>query len=288
MKTLNSYLRLQTIILSVLIIITTGCSEKFNIDLPTSFTRLVVFGSITTDTTAQQVRLTTTSSYFSDEAPVAVSGARVYISDNKGDTFQMHESQKAGYYLTDPNVYGIAGRKYSLHIRDVSVGGRSSWDSQPDSMPTVKKVDSIAFKLQPDWGSKGVWEINVYAQDPTTTDYYVFKVWKNDTLLSDSLNNLFITDDLLFNGHYTNGISSQFLNQSNPDEVVRNGDKITFELNSVSKGYLYFINDFLTSAGPSIPFFSGPPANVPTNMNNDAIGYFSAYSVYKISRKIHL
>ncbi|MCX6256680.1 MAG: DUF4249 family protein [Bacteroidia bacterium] len=155
-------------------------------------------------------------------------------------------------------------------------------------MPTVKKVDSIAFKLQPDWGTKGVWEINVYAQDPPTTDYYVFKVWKNDTLLSDSLDNLFITDDQLFNGHYTNGISSQFLNQSNPDEVVRNGDKITFELNSVSKGYLYFINDFLTSAGPSIPFFSGPPANVPTNMNNDAIGYFSAYSVYKISRKIHL
>ncbi|MCX6256681.1 MAG: DUF4249 family protein [Bacteroidia bacterium] len=111
MKTMNSYLSLQIIILSALIIITASCTEKINIDLPTSFTRLVVYGSITSDTTAQQVRLTTTSSYYSDEAPFAVSGAKVYISDNKGDTFQMHESQKAGYYLTDPNVYGIAGRK---------------------------------------------------------------------------------------------------------------------------------------------------------------------------------
>ncbi len=35
--------------------------------------------------------------------------------------------------------------------------------------------------------------------------------------------------------------------------------------------------DLQTEIQPHDPMFSGPPANVRTNINNDAVGYFASY-----------
>jgi len=233
---------------------------------------------------AQKVKLTTTSSYFSNEKAPVVTGAQVYITGSAGDTFLLHESAIAGIYETEPTVFGLPGNSYSLHVQlPEAIGQYDIYKSAAALMPTVKPIDSIALEFKPDWGPNGFWAIKVYAKDPVSRDFYCFKEWKNDTLLTDSINEYFYTDDELFNGNYTNGIISQYFNQNKPDEVLGQGDKVTFELNSIDEGFFRFIYEFQTESGPSIPLFSGPPSNVSSNMNNGALGYFAVYSVSKSS-----
>jgi len=49
------------------------------------------------------------------------------------------------------------------------------------------------------------------------------------------------------------------------------------ELSAITKEYFDFINQ-VKQAGFSIPFFTGPPANVQGNVSNEGVGFFAAYS----------
>jgi FAD/FMN-containing dehydrogenase len=49
------------------------------------------------------------------------------------------------------------------------------------------------------------------------------------------------------------------------------------ELSAITKEYYDFINQ-VKQAGFSIPFFSGPPANVVGNISSNGVGFFAAYS----------
>jgi hypothetical protein len=284
---MKKHFKLYKVIMPVITSVVVSCSEPYNVDVPESFTRLVVEGYMTTDTMSHKVKLTKTSSYFSNEKAPVVSGAQVYVIVSEGDTLLLHETGEEGIYETDSTVFGIPGLFYTLHIKlNEIIGESDTYESTPEIMPSIKPLDSIALEFKPDWGPSGYWIIKVYAQEPPSRDFYCFKAWKNDTLLTDSIKEYFYTDDELFNGNYTNGITSQYLNQAKPDEVLRPGDKVTFELNSINEGFFRFIYEYQTESGPSIPLFSGPPANVSTNLNNGALGYFAVYSVSKSSTRL--
>jgi hypothetical protein len=50
-------------------------------------------------------------------------------------------------------------------------------------------------------------------------------------------------------------------------------------VNNIGKDYYDFLIGAQAEIRGSNPLFSGPPANVKGNINNGAIGFFSAYSV---------
>ena len=257
-------------------ILFSSCTEKIDIPLQDSFVRLVVDGAITTDTLPHTIKLPTTTSYYLNQPATAVSGAEVSISDG---TVTYPLAEKApGIYQTSAGVYGIPGHNYTLTVKLAeAIGGHTEY-SASDQMGLIYPLDSIGLLMHPDWGRFGVWEVKCYVQDPPTVDYYRFMLYRNNTLITDSLNKWFAVDDKLFNGNYTNGATVAYLNQGNPQEGLRTGDTIWLETDKISKEYCNFIWQVQEAVRGANPLFSGPPANVKGNISNGGVGFFAAYN----------
>lgn len=257
-------------------ILLAGCTEKIDIDLGTTYTRLVVEGYITTDTTTHWVRLSKSTDYYSNIPPPPVSNVIVTVSDGF-ETFTLEENDTLpGYYETPPDYYGIPGRTYSLDIElQDKINDFKSYSASCKLKP-VAPIDSIRVEYVEKWEA---WEVKIYAWEPPTADFYTFNIIKNGVLITDTIDEIGISDDRFFNGNYTNGAAVYYLMEQNPDEVVNPGDTITLVMASITKEYYNFIVELMDETFEyRNPLFSGPPANVSTNISNGAIGFFAAYS----------
>ncbi|NWJ50502.1 MAG: DUF4249 domain-containing protein [Bacteroidetes bacterium] len=262
------------------------CTEKINIKLDNTSPRLVVDGAITTDTTAHKIKLATSTDYFYNQPAPAVTGALVTINDGSSTTILTEKPVGSGSYETPTTFFGIPGKTYSLHIElKEALNGQKIYDAT-ETMPKQLKIDSIQMEFKQDIFKKGAWETKLYAQDPLDENFYCFRGYRNDVLVTDTLDRVTITDDKLFNGRYTNGISVLYWNQNMDWEVIHTGDRIKLQLGSLTKNYFNFIQELQLEVGEKNPLFSGPSANVRTNITNGGIGYFAAYSTCYASTKV--
>jgi len=260
------------------------CTERIEVEVDSSYVRLVVEGSVSTDTIRHSVRLTTSSDYFYNQPAPNVSDAIVTISDGDSTIFLSESQDHPGTYLTHSGYYGVPGKTYTLTISHVDVDNNGEYEEYTASseLKPVNKVDSIQLEpLTSDYYN--IFQILVFALDPPTKDFYAFRVLKNRILVTDTLHELVVQDDLFFNGNYIYGAPSQFLDQNEQDEVIQPGDTITFEINSITEEYYQFIIEAQSEIFYQTPMFSGPPANISSNISNDAIGFFTAYSVDRCS-----
>jgi hypothetical protein len=264
------------IIISFLATMLDSCVERIDIELDDSYIRLVVDGTLTTDTMSHTVSLSTTTSYYYNQPAPPVSGALVHITD--GHTVFSLEEDSPGIYRTDSAVYGVPGETYTLNIRLVSaIGGYTEYSAASTLYP-VSPLDSVSLEFHSDWSPEGVWEVKCYVLDPISEDFYRFMISKNGTMLTDTLDEWFVTDDRFFNGNYAYGAPVAYLPQDEKDDILKSGDTITVEINNIGDEYAAFIWDAQSEVMGSYPLFSGPPANVKGNINNGASGFFAAYS----------
>lgn len=261
--------------LTGIILIFTSCTEKIDLQLDKNYVRLVVEGAITTDTTTHFVKLTKTIDYFANQKAPVISGAIVEISDGS-TTYDLKETGSGtGIYATAPDVYGIAGKAYSLKIElPEEIDGEKIYNATSEMMP-ISSIDSIRLKYEDIW--KG-WIVQCYALDPPTTEFYMFNIFKNGEHITDTITKVLIVDDRFYNGSYTNGIGVGFLREEIPREKVYPGDTITLQMGSLTEEFAYFLWEVQEQTQYQSPLFSGPPANVKGNISNGAIGYFAAYS----------
>lgn len=265
-------------ILFFLMIISQSCTERVDIELDESFTRLVVYGALTTDSAVHYVELTKTTSYYYGETPPPVRNAVVEITEIAGDIVTLEEVSP-GKYATPGNFRAVPGTTYNLEIElEEAINGFSHY-SASTTVPYVYPIDSVRLRLITGWGPDSIYEVQCWYQDPPEANYYMFNIYKNGVLLTDTLNERFITDDLLYNGNYTNGIGVGFLNQSDDNERLNPNDTITFQGCNLTEEYFRFIYSLVQTTGFQSPLFSGPPANVKSNVSNGAVGFFTAYAV---------
>lgn len=260
------------------------CTERIEIEVDSTYTRLVVEGYISTDTMQHSVRLTTSSDYFCNQPAPVVTGAIVSLSDGDSTIFLSEDMEHPGKYMTTSDYHGVPGKTYTLMISHVDVDKNGIFEEYAASsgLRPINSVDSIQLEqLQSSYYN--IYQILVYAWDPPVKDFYAFKVLKNGVLLTDSLHELIVQDDVFFNGNYTYGIPSQFLDQNEEDEIILPGDTITFEINGITEEYYRFVIEAQSETFYQTPMFSGPPANISSNISNGAIGFFTAYSVDRCS-----
>jgi hypothetical protein len=271
-------------LLAGIIAVPMACTERIEIELDSTYTRLVVYGEITSDTGVHTIRLSRTSDYYVN-IPSPVSNAYVNISDGTDTFLLMENPEKKGLYETSDDFYGVPGKTYSLLIENVDIYGDGETQRYEafTKMPMLSPMDSITLKYTDITFFSG-WEVQVYTWDPAgTKDYYAFKVYKNGILLTDTLTKLIVQSDDLFNGNYTNGITAQFLRDNKPAERAIPGDTVTFELNAISRGFYEFVIELQNEVFPSSPLFSGPRANIKSNISNGALGFFHAYAIERKS-----
>jgi len=254
-----------------------SCTERIDISLYESVVRLVVEGSLTTDTMSHKVLISSTSDYFCNQSAQPVSGATATVSDDE-NILNLTEVT-TGVYQTAPSVHGIEGKTYTLNIKlKNQIGGFSDYTASSKLYP-VAKLDSINLLYHPDRSSDGIWEVKYFVQDPPSADFYRFLISRNDTMITDTLDEWFVTDDRFFNGNYVNGVTVGYLDQSIKEQRLIPGDSMLVEMNNTGEGYANFLWESQSEIIGSYPLFTGPPANIKGNINNGAIGFFAAYSV---------
>lgn len=266
----------KLIYISLIAATLSSCTEKMDIELEEGYDRLVVEGTITNEAKAHTVELSKTTGFFNPDRAERISGAIVTLNDGiNTDTLREYPGQK-GVYATADSYRGVPGREYVLNISlSQPVSGETEYEAS-SLMPPERYLDSVNVAYKQRWDS---WEVQAYATDPTTTDFYRFDIIKNGELITDTINEPFVTDDILFNGQFTNGIAVGYLQVENPQEIVEIGDTITLRLSSITEAYYTFLLDVIDESGYNSPLFDGPPANIRGNINNGAIGFFAATAV---------
>jgi len=259
-------------ILIVVLAFVSSCTEPYDVTLDSTHIRLVVQGSISDIRKAHQVSLTKSADYFSNRPADRVTGATVTISDGE-NIFNLNEISD-GLYETD-TMAGVFGKTYTLTISTEGEVYTSSC-----YLNYCAPIDSIHFGYY-DFGENSK-DTTVYillnALEPATPDnYYLWNVYKNGILESDTLHEVIFSDDIFVNGNYMYDVMVQWL------ESAKAGDTVTLEMQAITEEYFDYINQVLAvtvwNSGP----FGGPPANPKGNISNGAMGFFLAYSVETIT-----
>jgi len=263
-----------------------ACTEEVNLDYETLYNGLVVNAKITTDTTTQKVILSKSGDPLNRSAIQYVSNAIVTITDGT-NTFNLSENDTLkGVYETAPNVYGVPGKKYVLNISNVDINNDGIMEtySAESLLEKINPIDSITIVSQNFDAENRGWAVNLYSQDiGGGRDYYLVKVKVNTSMVTDSLQEYSIASNGGFEGQYYDGLTVYFLNNGKTDERLTPGDTVTLELDGITEGYYNFVDGYKQEYFPKNPIFSGPSANVTTNImpKNNASGYFVAYSIQR-------
>jgi hypothetical protein len=261
-----------------MIIFTVSCTELIEINVDDAPPSLVIYGYITTDAKQHSIRITRSAGYFSTNRPAGVSHAAVTISDDDGNIFHLDENDsEPGLYQTADNVRGEEGKTYTLNVQVESQHFRAS-----SCLAPINDIDSVRLQKFPI--SDDMIGVVVYADDMSDDSYYSIFVSINDSVLNSTIDRFTVRPRII------NGMPCYMLNQ-NPEregrfEIVHEGDKITVNINAISKEYAEFISASQTEIRGSNPIFGGPPANVPTNIKHvnpqkdmiPVVGFFTAYS----------
>ena len=161
-----------------LAIIMGACTEKIDIDLDGTFTRLVVDGAITNAEGPHSVTLSYSTDYYSNQPQLMVEGATVVLSDGS-DTWQLSENEP-GIYQTEAGLKGEPGKTYTLYIDDVYMDNEKKSFEASCHMDSVADVDSIQVEWRSQWEA---WVVKLYALDPPEVNYYMFNVFNGDIKL---------------------------------------------------------------------------------------------------------
>ncbi len=263
-----------------------GCTEIIDLELKSVDQKLVVEGVVTNEMKVQYVRLSKSIAYLDNEPTPEVSGATITLSDGISTMGMKESTDFPGVYMTNEIFRGVPGRVYVLKVEDVDIDndGESELYEASSLMPYVGQADSIALHYSDEWE---LWKILLYAQDPPESqDFYMFRVFKNSNLISGSISEYSIVSDKYFDGNYANGIWVQSLDAGEDSHPLEEGDVISLQMAGISKEFYDFIDAVQRENRGQYPLFSGPPANVPGNVSNDALGFFTAIAVTYESKHI--
>ncbi|ASB49550.1 DUF4249 domain-containing protein [Alkalitalea saponilacus] len=260
-----------------------GCTEVIDLELKTAPERLVVDAIITNEDELQIVFLSKSMAYFNENEPEPVTGAQVSIG-YKDLMIELRESiEHPGYYFTEPyNLNLQPGTTYTLHITtNAEKGDHPEYYTASSTMPNNISLDSIQMQLHE---ILDVWQVLAWFQDsPNLSNYYMFRLKKNDYLFTSRPKDWTVTNNTFFRGKYVNGLWVQSISADPARNIMNEGDKIILAMNSITEEFYNFIVALQRENTISSPLFGGPPANTPGNISNGAFGIFTTMMVDTLS-----
>jgi Domain of unknown function (DUF4249) len=243
-----------------------ACQKEISIDLNSTSPQLVIEGTMTNQNEPCQVRITRTVNFSETNKFPGVSGAVVKVSDNTGATETLIE-KSAGVYVGSM-LMGVEGRTYTLSVQ---VDGKSY---QADSrMPTAVPLRSISFEKSESGPNKGNFTPTPVFDDPI--------IIGNNYRFIQTINGVIDPTYILTNDNVVNGKTNVRPILSR-DFEVKEGDTYSLEMHCIDKvTYDYFFT--LAQIEGNGPGGGTTPSNPPNNLTGDALGYFAAYTVQRMT-----
>lgn len=289
-------IRITLAFLGVLLL--ASCREEYTINTEEGDIMIGVEAYFSDEMKQHEAILSYTSDFYSHDPIQMITGAHVYVTEVDGtDTIVYHESlENEGHYLTDT----VAGKRNVLYRLCVDIpepdGNISHLFSECMLADNVDCIDSIVIKPY-NGGNDSIPTVFMgdtiefvypYFQSlPDPNIVYMPMVYKNDTLLTDSLMQQALIPIGGYAGYYINGPEMQAQNKEIPiyyfkKSDLMKGDRIRAGIQSIPPDYLMFFYSIMMSSG-SNPML-GAPSNVTTNIQptEKAVGWFLTASVTTI------
>ncbi|WP_321330730.1 DUF4249 domain-containing protein [uncultured Bacteroides sp.] len=286
----NLYTFISGLLISALSFAFVGCTETINLDTNDTDPVIVIYGLITDVPAYQEVQVSSSTGYFDDAPNAKISGAKVSISTDDGEIYNLKEvASTPGIYKTTELMSGAPGKTYHLTVKtDFNNDGADETYEAETKMPEKVELDSINITSQKVTGYK-FFSINMYAQEPAGENYYMCRYQINDSLYTQ-ISKYIIFDDLSLDNQYIKGLSLSYFadledkSRYSDDDIkdmafIASGDSVKVLFSNISKAYYNFLTQCQEEIDGENPFFGGPLSNIDTNISNGGIGYFGAYCV---------
>ncbi len=255
--------QLPFIVTSLLVL--SSCEKEIDLNLDDKSGKIVIEGNITNQPGPYYVQITKSVAFTEINQYPPITNAVVIVSDNAGqiDTLQYVAD---GRYKTT-SLISIPGNTYNLQV----ITGSLSYRAQ-STMPQIVALDSLMLDSI-SIGSRVNYSLLPAFTDPLSLgNCYLFMVSisgskdKTLQLFSDNLNNGMVNQRTL-------------MLPMNGNDNVKIGETVHVEMQCLDQSiYTYYtaVNQISGSSGSGA---SVTPANPPSNISNDALGYFSAHTV---------
>jgi len=264
-------------------IIIVSCEKDINWEVNESQTRLIAEGMITDEYKQHSIALTKSHSYYNSDIPEPVCEAEVTISVDDTVYRFIEINVFPGLYMSQVPFSGVAGKSYYLSIKlKNEIFGNKEYTAfsvlkQPFNLDSI----NIFFYENPSDGLfnyESKMYFTIFGKEPETTgDYYILKVYKNNTLFTERITDLQLIDDRWCNG--LNIIKTADFGFFQP---VSQNDTLLLEILSIENEYYNYLNQIKQELGAKDPFgFLAPPSNIQGNISNGAMGYFYTTSSRK-------
>ena len=273
-----------------------SCTEDIVIDLEEGDPMIGVEASFSDELKIHEAIVSYTADFYNKDDILMVGGAIVYVTDGVDTIFYYEDLDREGHYVTEP----VAGKKNTLYRLCVDVpeaDGKVMHLFSESLLPdNVDVIDSLIIK--PYNGADDTvpsvfffdtieWVYPYFQSLPDPEIIYMPKIYKNDTLLTDTLTQLSMIPVGGYAGYYINGPEMLADNKEIPvfyflKRNLKTGDRIRLDLCSIPIDYIAYYYSLMMSMG-SNPMM-GAPANVNTNIqpSGKAVGWFFTSSVVSI------
>ncbi|QMU28739.1 DUF4249 domain-containing protein [Adhaeribacter radiodurans] len=254
---------------SFLMLALTSCETVVDLDLKQSEPKLAVEAIITDQANQNTVKLTLSAPYAKNVEPTPVNDAQVIITDNAGNTIPfIHETN--GLYKPATDFKGVIGRSYTLTI--LANGQSYTATSVLNSVPTLDKVTyEYVDGKNDDYGREEGYYISTAFQDIAgVKNYYKLYVVVNGQLRQQQSSDILVTEDKLYDGSYLDDLQLF--------TAFAQNDQLEVNLLSLTKeAYDFYaaMSDLANQGG----LMGRNPANLPTNISNGAVGFFSTSAI---------
>ena len=239
-----------------------ACEKVIDVDLNDAAPAIVIEGSLTGYPDFAKVKITKTSSYFDASKSPVVTGARVMIESEKGESYLLNEEEDGVY--TSENVALQINSSYKL-----TVEAEGEIYTAESTLPPPVYLDSLGYFYEDSYiFFEDGYVLQTFFTDPANIEnYYRFRVFVNGEMYV-STGNFYV-----FNDRFTDG---KRLEVDIRNVKIVATDTVVVQLVSIDKPaydfYTTFENLMFNNPG------SAAPANPITNFSNGALGYFSAWT----------
>lgn len=258
----------QIMILALILFSASGCSEKIELELDGMDSRLVIDARVTNIPGYNRVLLSGSSDYLANEPAEPLEGARVRLLTDKSVWYL--QEKEAGEYVFPEEFAGEAPSVYVLEV-ETDDGVYRAESAIKEAIP----LDSISVRPHP-WLADHH-ELLIHFQDPPgEVNHYMWRVYKNEVLLTDSIHKAPFADSEAFSGRY---VRVPIYIMQPEDGIPEAGDCLRVEQYRITEAYFHFLVALRRNQGAAGGPFVGPPSNIPSNFDRQALGFFMTATV---------
>ena len=259
-----------------------ACTERIDLLTHAQQSKLVVSANISAEPSRQTVWLSTTVPYFGGAEAQGITSAQVSIN---GVPLAPCDSA-AGEFHTPPDFFVPEGNTATLRILyDLNGSGTPQEFTATETMPHRVRLDTLhLFKVGLDTGVyRPPFMIMVGITRSLEDECFSAEMFYGERSMTRSLGD-FSTGSV---SHRAGEEITMVLTSGGSTRDMGDGDTLRLapfdtlhiRINSIPRSTLQFMESAREEMNGSDPMFSGPPANIPTNIEGDnAVGIFALHN----------